>query len=247
MTNREAEKGPAMDTKPDLKLVGMAHVDGQELLCGECGNGFSLEIHKHGFREVSPAWICCLSCGKGEDSRVITNGLVDAVLAGWLKRQKDADRDVFTAEWRGIVMTGELYPTFDIYQAVGAAKAVHEVAAPEVKKWWRSKKKAAKAQVKEKAGAVTGAAKGKAKETADTVKEKAGEAASSAKATAISTAWTLQTGGAGPTTSVKPKRQRCTVKGCRGGKVTISTRVHSSTGKTREVKIPCGVCHRSST
>ncbi|MEV5440804.1 hypothetical protein AB0K80_33095 [Streptomyces sp. NPDC052682] len=236
-----------MREKADLKLLGMAYVDGRELLCSECGNGFSLEIHKHGFREVSPAWICCLSCGKGEDSTVVTNGLVDAVLAGWVKRQKEEDRDTFTAEWRGIVMTGELCPTFDIYQAVAAAKAVHEVAAPEVKAWWRSKKKAAKAELKAKRQAVTGAAKDKARETADAVKDKAGEAVSTAKATALTTAWTLQTGGAGPTTSARPKRQRCTVRGCRGGKVTISTRVHSATGKTTEVKIPCGVCHRSST
>ncbi|MCX4707196.1 hypothetical protein [Streptomyces sp. NBC_01373] len=229
-----------MDVKPDLKLVGIARVDNTELACSECGNAFSLEIHKHGFREVSPAWISCLSCGKGEDSRIVTNGLVDEVLAGWVKRQKDPDRDVFTAEWRGIVMTGELYPTLDIHQAIGAAKTVKEgidtVVAPEVKRWWRSKKKTVKADLKAKRQAVTGAAKDKARETAGT-----------AKATAITAAWNLQTGGAGPTVSVKPKRQRCTVKGCRGGKVTISTRVHSSTGKTREVKILCGVCHRSST
>lgn len=229
-----------MQVKPDLKLVGIARIDGAELACSECGNAFSLEIHKHGFREVSPAWISCLSCGKGEDSQVVTNGLVDEVLAGWLKRQKDPDRDVFTAEWRGIVMTGELYPTLDIHQAVGAAKTVKEgideVVAPEVKRWWRSKKKEVKADLKSKRRAVTDAAKGKARETAG-----------AAKATAITAAWNLQTGGAGPTTSVKPKRQRCTVKGCRGGKVTISTRVHSATGKTREMKIPCGVCHRSST
>jgi hypothetical protein len=240
-----------MDVKPDLKLVGIARVDGAELACGECGNAFSLEIHKHGFREVSPAWISCLSCGKGEDSRIVTNGLVDEVLAGWVKRQKDADRDVFTAEWRGIVMTGELYPTLDIHQAIGAAKVVKEgvdqFVVPEAKRWWRSKKNGVKADLKAKRQAVTGAAKGKVKEGTDAVKAKAGEAVSTAKATAITTAWTLQTGGAGPTTSVQPKRRRCTVKGCRGGKVTISTRVHSSTGKTREVKIPCGVCHRSST
>ena len=236
-----------MDAKADLKLMGMAYVDGKELLCSECGNGFSLEIHKHGFREVSPAWICCLSCGKGEDSRVVTNGLVDAALAARTARIKEEDRDVFRAEWRGIVMTGEMQPLIDIHQLIGAAKAVHEVAAPEVKKWWRSKKKAAKAQVKEKAGAVTGAAKGKAQEATDAAKEKAGEAISTAKATALTTAWTLQTGGAGPTTSARPKRQRCTVKGCRAGMVTISTRVHAATGKTTEVKIPCGVCHRRST
>ncbi|MEU9349166.1 hypothetical protein AB0D74_49015 [Streptomyces sp. NPDC048278] len=229
-----------MDTKPDLKLVGIARVDDTELACGGCGNAFSLEIHKHGLREVSPAWISCLSCGKGEDSRVVTNGLVDSVLAGWVKRQADEDRDLFTAEWRGIVMTGELYPTFDFHQAVGAAKAVKEgwdeVAAPEAKRWWRSKKKAVKAELKTKRDAVTGAAKEKAKETAG-----------AAKATVITAAWNIQTGGAGPTKSVKPKPKRCTVKGCRGGMVPLKTKLHSPTGKTRELKIPCGVCHRSST
>ncbi|MEV0693025.1 hypothetical protein [Streptomyces sp. NPDC050388] len=236
-----------MDAKADLKLLGMAHVDGTELLCSGCGNGLSLEIHKHGFREVHPAWICCPSCGRGEDSGVVTNGLVDAVLATRAARIKEADRDVFRAEWRGIVMTGEMRPLIDIHQLIGAAKAVHEAAAPEVKRWWRSKKKEAKAQLKEKAGAVTGAAKGKANEAADAVKEKADEAISTARATALTTAWTLQTGGAGPTASPRPKRRRCTVKGCRAGMVTISTRVHAATGKTSEVKIRCGVCHRSST
>ncbi len=247
MTNREVEKGPAMDAKADLKLMGMAYVGGQELLCSACGNGISLEIHKHGFREVSPAWICCLQCGSGEDSRVVTNGLVDAVLAAREARIKEADRDAFRAEWRGLVMTGELRPLLDIHQLTGAAKTVHEVVAPEVKTWWRSKKKAAKAQVKEKAGAVTGAAKGRAQDAADAAKGKAGEAISTAKASALSTAWTLQTGGAGPTASVRPKRARCTVKGCRAGMVTISTRVHATTGKTREIKVRCGVCHRSNT
>jgi len=144
-------------------------------------------------------------------------------------------------------MTGEMRPLIDIHQLIGAAKAVHEVAAPEVKRWWRSKKKEAKAQLKEKAGAVTGAAKGKANEAADAVKEKADEAISTARATTLTTAWTLQTGGAGPTASPRPKHRRCTVKGCRAGMVTISTRVHAATGKTSEVKIRCGVCHRSST
>lgn len=234
-----------MDAKADLKLMGMAYVDGRELLCSACGNGLSLEIHKHGFREISPAWIACLSCGSGEDSSVVTNGLVDAVLADCAARRTEADRDVFRVEWRGTVMTGEMQPTLDIYQFVGAAKTVYEAAAPEVKRWWQGKKKAAKAQVKERTRAVTGAAKGKAKEAADAAAEKAGKAISTAKATALTTAWMLQTGGAGPTTSSKPKRRRCTVTGCRGGMVTISTRVHSATGKTSEVKIPCGVCHRS--
>ncbi|MBP5942589.1 hypothetical protein [Streptomyces acidiscabies] len=225
-----------MDTTPDLKLVGTAYVDGTELACAECGNTFSLEIHRHGAREVEPAWISCLSCGTGRDSTVVTNGLVDAVLAAWTARRADGDRDLFAVEWRGLVMTGELYPTLDIHQAVGAVKAVHEVAAPEVRRWWRSKKKAVKREMKAKRRQVTGVAK-----------EKTKEAAGAAKAAAITADWNLRTGGAGPQKSARPRSPRCTVKGCRAGMVVISTRIHEATGTTREIKVPCGVCHRSRT
>lgn len=234
-----------MVPKPDLKLQGLAEVNGKPLLCAACGSGYSLEIFKRGFREVWPAFVTCLSCGEGDDHPVITNGLVDAALAARTGRRKAEDRDTFAAEWRGITLTGELQPGFVLDDAVVVVKVLKEQVSKDAKAWGRAKKKAATAQVKEKAGAVTGAAKGKAREAADTAKEKAGDAVSTAKATALTTAWTLQTGGAGPTTVTKPKRQRCTVKGCRGGMVTLSTKLHSTTGKTSEVKIPCGVCHRS--
>ncbi|MYW68546.1 hypothetical protein GTY65_31375 [Streptomyces sp. SID8379] len=227
-----------MTSAPDLKLQGMAEVNKEPLLCGECGNGYSLEIYKRGFREVWPAFVTCLSCGKGDDHAVITNGLVDAVLAARTGRTKAADRDTFKAQWRGITFTGELHPQFVLDDALAVVKALGGQVSKDTKAWGRSKKKAAKARVKEKAGAVTGAVAGAAR-------SKTKDAVGSAKAAALSTAWTLQTGGAGPTS--KPKRTRCTVKGCRGGMVTLSTRLHSPTGKTREMKIPCGVCHRAST
>ena len=148
----------------------------------------------------------------------------------------------FLERWRGYcraLRAAGIEP--DDAFCINAAKAVHEYVAPEVTARWQAKKKA----VKGAARSVTGAAKGKAQETADAVKERAGDAVKTAKATALTTAWTLQTRGAGPAASTRPKRQRCTVKGCRGGMVTISTRIHSSTGTTREIKIPCGVCHRS--
>ncbi|WP_331719550.1 hypothetical protein OG596_39270 (plasmid) [Streptomyces sp. NBC_01102] len=234
-----------MRTEPDLRLTGTAYVDGKELECAGCGNISALEIHKHGFREVWPAWICCLSCGRGEDSAVVTNGLVDAALEARTGRKKAQDSDTFAAEWRGITMTGEIFPQFVLDDALVAVKALGGQVSKDAKVWTRSKKKAAKAQAKAAAGAVTDAAKEKAGAATKAAKEKAGDAAHAAKATALTTAWTLQTGGAGPTTATKPKRQRCTVKGCRGGMVTLSTKVHATTGKTTEIKIPCGVCHRS--
>ncbi|WP_031099046.1 hypothetical protein [Streptomyces sp. NRRL S-15] len=234
-----------MRTEPDLRLTGTAYVDGEELQCGGCGNDRALEIHKDGFREVWPAWISCLSCGSGESSRVVTNGLVDAALDARTGRKTAEDSDTFAAEWRGTTMTGEIFPEFVLGDAVVAVKALRGQVTKDTKAWTRSKKKAAKAQAKAAAGAVTDAAKGKAGAATKAAKEKAGDAAHGAKATALTTAWTLQTGGAGPTTATKPKRQRCTVKGCRGGMVTLSTKVHATTGKTTEIKIACGVCHRS--
>lgn len=219
-----------MNATADLKLMGAALVDGRPLACAGCGNTFSLEVHKRTMFEIAPAWIACLACGHGGEAQHVTNGLVDAVLSGWARRQKSADRDTFTAQWRGTVMSGQLLPTMDIYQAAGAARAVRDGATPEVKRWWRGKKRQAKGQVKRSLRL----ARGRAEDAADT-----------AKAAALTTAWTLQTGGAGPTTSTRRRPRRCTVKGCRKGMVTIRTRFHSSTGKTQKRQVPCGVCHRA--
>lgn len=221
-----------MNTTADLKLLGVAEVDGGPLACTACGNTFSLEVHKNGLFETSPAWICCLSCGHGGDADRITNGLVDAVLAGWAQRRKDAEgRDQFTAQWRDVTLTGELVPTMDLYQANVAVRAVHEGAKPHVKRWWRGKKRAAKATAKAPWRAV---------------RSKASDASASVKVAAVSTAWNVQTGGAG--LPGKPaKMPRCRVKGCRKGWVTITTRVHSTTGKKQQQRIRCAACDRAGT
>ncbi|PSK47984.1 hypothetical protein B0E38_06461 [Streptomyces sp. 111WW2] len=212
-----------MNTDADLKLLGVAEVNGRPLACAACGNTFSLEVHKRTVFETAAAWVCCLSCGHGGEDQAVTNGLVDAVLAGWANRQKDvAGRDQFTAEWRGIVLAGELVPTLDLYQAAVAVRAVHEGAKPHVKRWWRGKKRAAKDRAKAPLRAV------KAKVTV----------------AAVGAAWDMQTGGAG--LPGKPARMpRCRVQGCRKGWVTITTRVHSDTGKKQQKRIRCAVCDRA--
>lgn len=214
-----------MDTKADLKLVGVGYVNGQPLACTECGNLFSLEVHRYLVFETAPAWICCLSCGHGGESTVVTNGLVDAALAARTGRTKATDRDTFTAEWRGTVMTGELYPQFVLDDAVTLAKVLKKQVTKDGKRWGRSVKAKAKARVSKATD----------------------NAAATAKAGALTAAWTMQTGGAGPTTSTRRKGRRCIVKGCRGGTLTIRTRVHSTTGKAQKVKVPCAVCHRAAT
>lgn len=220
-----------MNTTADLKLLGVAQVNGRPLACVDCGNTFSLEVHKRSVFETAPAWVCCLSCGHGGEDQAVTTGLVDVVLANWSTRQESAERDVFTAQWRGSVMTGELLPTLDVHQLAGAAEAAYEGAAPEVKRWARAKKREVKGRVKAPFRLAR-------KKTA----EAAGNAAAAGKAAALTTAWTLQTGGAGPTTRNK---SRCKVKGCRAGWLTIKTRVHSSTGRAQEKKVRCAVCNRA--
>ncbi|MFD9099316.1 hypothetical protein [Streptomyces collinus] len=223
-----------MDTTPDLKLMGVAYVNGQPLACTGCDGMFSLEVHRHLVFETGPAWICCLSCGRGEESAVITNGLVDAVLAARTGRTKAEDADTFAAEWRGIVMTGELVPEFVLDDAVQIAKTVKGEVTKDAKRWGRAKKRQAKARIT-----------GVRDDAVNAVKRKAGETASTVQAAALTAAWTMQTGGAGPTTSTRRKGRRCSVKGCRKGTLTIRTRIHSTTGKTQTVKVPCAVCGRA--
>ncbi|MYV42920.1 hypothetical protein GT030_29655 [Streptomyces sp. SID1328] len=223
-----------MDTTPDLKLMGVTEVNGQPLACGGCGNTFSLEVHRHLVLETAPAWISCLSCGRGEDSPTVTNGLVDAALAARTGRARAEDRDLFTAQWRGIVMTGELVPELVMDDMVTLAELLKRETTKTAKAWGRAQKREAKALVKVRTDALSGA-----------VRDRARSAVGGAKAAALGAAWQLQTGGAGPAKSVRPKQRRCRVKGCKRGMLTIKTRVHSTTGKTQTVKVPCAVCGRT--
>lgn len=216
-----------MFDSPDLKLTGDLLVDGQVIVCRHCDDGLSLQLYKRGSRETWPAWLTCLHCGRGEDHPVITNGLVDAAVSSRTGREKAVDRDTFAAEWRGITITGECIPEFVLDDAVVVAQELAKVGKSEVRQrknqakkqarsWWRGQKKAAQ----NAAGQVTG----------------------TVKAAALTAAWDLQTGGAGP---VKKPARRCRVKGCRKGWLTIQTRLHSTTGKTQETKVPCAVCRRA--
>jgi hypothetical protein len=222
--------------EPDLKLTGIAYVNGQPVTCWHCDNTMSLHIHKGRPFDFQtwPAFVSCLSCGNGDDSPVITNGLIDAALAARTGRDKAEDRDTFTAEWRGIVMTGELHPGVIPDDLVQVARVYRDVARTEATRWWTSKKRAGKARAR----AALQSSTGKATEAAT-------GAVSTAKAKALTAAWEIRTGGAGPTR--KPRAPRCTVAGCRKGTVTLTTRVHSPTGRTRKVKVPCAVCQRSRT
>lgn len=218
-----------MFDKPDLMLHGLCTVDDHPVACEYCDSTTALEISKRGFRETWPAYLTCLSCGKGADHDLITNGLVDAAKAAATGRARAEDRDTFRAEWRGIVFAGEQAPEFCLDDALQAGKAV----ASELR-----------AQAKEQKKQVTGRARtwwgGQKKTTRAAVAEKVG----GAKAAALGAAWQIQTGGAGPTQ--KPRTRRCPVKGCRKGTVTLTTRVHGTKpGRATKERVPCGFCHRN--
>jgi hypothetical protein len=215
------------DKQPDLRLHGIALVNGEPVVCWHCDDGHALEVYKRGFRETWPAFVSCLSCKQGEDSSIITNGLLEAAVAARTGRDKATDVDTFAAEWRGITLEGELIPELipDDIIAIGrematAGKQDLRQRKAKVKRqargWWRGRKKAAQDQV----GQVTGRA----------------------KAAALSAAWDMQTGDAGP---AKQPTRRCRTKGCRGGWVTITSRVHSGSGNAEQVKVPCSTCHRA--
>lgn len=212
---------------PDLKVTGTLLADGQPVICPACKVGYSLELRKRGPRETWPAFVTCLSCGSGEDSDVITNGLVDAALEARTGRTKAEDRDTFAAEWRGHTLVGECVPQFVLDDAITLAEELGKIGRQELREhktaakkqargWWRGREKSAKRAV--------------------------GQATGTVKSAALAAVWDVQTGGAGP--AKKPAR-RCRTKGCRGGWVTITSRIHSGSGKAEQVKVACAACHRA--
>lgn len=207
----------------DLHTRGPLLLNGQPVTCPSCGLGAALDLDRRGHRETWPAWLGCRECGHGDDHPVITNGLVEAALEARTGRHRAEDRDLFAAQWRHHVLTGEIRPEFILDDAITLVEELGKVGQQELRtrkgnarRWWRGRKKAAR-----RAGR---------------------EALSTATSAALTAAWNLQTGGAGPA----PKTtSRCRVKGCRGGWITINTRIHADTGKTEAVQQPCAICHRA--
>jgi hypothetical protein len=203
----------------ELELTGPLLLDGAPVLC-RCGSGGSLTLATVGPRETWPARLGCRSCGAAEDHPLITNGLVTAAAETSSGRRKATDRDVFAAAWREHFLEGECAATFVLDDAVTALREVTKAGKREVRKrtrrWWRI--------------------------TRRTTGHRARQLLGGAQAAALTAAWDLQTGGAGP---ARQPARRCRVKGCRGGWLTISTRVHGSSGRTEQVKTPCAACHRA--
>lgn len=214
----------------DLRLYGPLLVNGAAVECPTCGPG-SLYLDRNGPRETWPARIGCL-CGWAEDHAVITNGLVQAALNACTGRRKATDVDTFEAEWRGTLIRGERYPELCLDDIVAAGRVVADTARKEGKKWWHRQKRDAQRAIRSGKQRVTGAAT-----------RAAGQAAGAVTAAAMGADWQARTGGAGPVP--RPRRARCRVPGCRGGWVTITTRIHGDSGKTEERQVPCAQCHRA--
>jgi hypothetical protein len=209
-----------MDHTPDLRLYGPLLVDGEQVVCPACDTGSSLYLDRTGHRETWPARLGCTTCGHAEDHPVITNGLVDAALNACTGRESAEDGDAFEAEWRGITIVGERFPEFVMDDAVTVAEELAKAAQKGIKRdsrrWWRRTKRSARDRVGRGVGGV--------------------------KAATLSAAWEAQTGGAGP---VRQPSRRCRVRGCRSGWITVTSRVHSGTGRAEEVRVPCAACHRA--
>jgi hypothetical protein len=207
----------------DLQTTGHLLLNGESVACSGCGQAGSLDLAERGPRETWPAWISCRECGHGEDHPAITNGLVAAAAAATTGRRTRHDADLFAAQWRHLTLAGECRPEFVLDDALALGEELAKIGQQEIRarksearQWWRGRKKAARSV--------------------------AGQAAGRAKAAALTAAWDLQTGGAGP---ARTPRARCRTKDCKGGWVTITTRIHAPGEKAEKVQTPCGVCHRA--
>lgn len=210
-----------------LQTKGPLLLNGQSVVCPQCGSGAALDLDRCGLRETWPAWVSCRDCGHGDDHQTITNGLVEAALAARTGRATREDRDLFAAQWRDLLLVGECRPEFILDDARALVEELSELGRQEYRErkqeartWWNTQKRAARRAVRGAVGQTTG----------------------TVKAAALRAAWDAQTGGAGPH---KPPPVRCRAKGCRGGWITIITRAHTPGQQAEKVQTPCAVCHRA--
>jgi hypothetical protein len=215
----------------DLTLSGALLLDGAPIECPHCTIGGQLTLDRRGPRETWPARLDCLACGWGEDHRVITNGLVTAALNSSTGRQAVGDSDLFAAEWRGHTLEGERAPRLILADLVTAADVLAGEARKQTRTRWNGAKRQARKRVTSAASEVTSAGQ-----------DAAVKVTSRLRVAVLGAAWQQQSQGA---TAPAPRRKRCKVKGCRAGYVTITTRLHSTTGRKQKRRIPCGVCHRA--
>lgn len=223
----------------DLTLSGLPLLDGAPVACPRCGPGSRLTLDRRGPRETWPARLDCLACGWGEDHRVITNGLVAAALESSTGRQRTEDADLFAATWRGHTLEGERTPQFILADLVTAADALAGEARQQTRTRWNTAKRQARGKVTSTTRKVTSEVTSKVTSAGQ---DAARKVTSRVRIAVLGAAWRQQSQGA--TTPARP-RKRCSVKGCRTGWVTITTRLHSTTGKKQKRRVPCGVCHRA--
>ncbi|MFF4653825.1 hypothetical protein, partial [Streptomyces sp. NPDC001380] len=186
-------------TAPDLKLVGLLLLDGEPVACPGCGGVGALTLDRCGPRETWPARLGCTTCGHTADHDTITNGLIVSALAACTGRSKASDRDLFTAEWRGLVLEGERQPELTLDDV--------RVVVDQLRAEGRKRVRAGKAGVRRSARSWWRGRKQAARETA-------GQAAGRASSTVLAAAWQARTGGAGPEPTPRRRGRRCPVKGC---------------------------------
>lgn len=210
---------------PDLTLRG-AVINGNPVACTACGDTAQLALTRSGSRETWPVWADCRACGHGEDHRAITNGLLDAVIDATGGPAGEPRALPFAARWRGLVLIGERAPELTPADLLTAAREWAGVASDAAGARVRDAKRTGRRRllgIRRKATA------------------QAEQLAGGAKAAALTAAWDWQTGGA----DGSPKRRRCTAKGCKGGWLTITTRVYADTGRPEKQRVACAVCHRA--
>jgi hypothetical protein len=223
----------------DLTLRGAPLLDGAPIECPRCTIGGQLTLDRRGPRETWPARLDCLTCGWGEDHGVITNGLITAALESSTGRHAVGDSDLFAAEWRGHTLEGERAPRLILADLTTAADALANEARKQGRTRWNDTKRQARKRVTSATRKVTNQVTDKVTSAGQ---DAARKVTSRVRVAVLGAAWQQQSQGA---TAPAPRRKRCRVKGCRAGYVTITTRLHSTTGKKQKRRIPCGVCHRA--
>ncbi|WP_394436245.1 hypothetical protein [Streptomyces sp. SGAir0957] len=206
-----------------VKVVEMT-VDGEPMLCPECGSpSFTLDAGRF---ESEPAHANCDYSHHWTDGKINGASLV-MILGARTGRTKARHKDTFDVTHGGVHLAGTLHPELVVDDLRQGVKTL----------WRRGYKPGLRRHRRALVRAAASPGKKAAKAAARKVRGVVDDAAATVKAAAVTAAWDIQAGGHEPDPDYTATPVIPCGAGCKKGRIPLDSRIHGMPD------VQCSACH----